>query len=148
MRFYDDVFKNKEIIIAKLSSAEWADIRAVWENDPREGHAWLVTQLDVTVTSKAILMRAKREGWTKKVSAKSIADQSYRRADKKYKADSVTQSVTHVTPQDQNSVTGVTEQDFVEKAIDLRTTIIQGHRDDAKDFREIGAIALIAPLAG
>ena len=119
-----------------LSKAEWADIRTVWENDPREGHVWLVTQLDLTVTRNAIIARAKREGWTKRVSAKSIIEQSHRNADSIYKVDSVTHSVTVVTPESQNSVTVVTTKEANEIAIDLRTAIIQSHRDDTKTFRE------------
>ena len=121
--------------VAKLSRAQWEEIKITWENDPRDGYAWLittVTELGVTVTSKAILMRAKREGWAKKVSAKYIANQANRKADNKYKVDSVTNFVTVVTNQDQNYVTAVTSKEAEEKAIDLRTTIIQSHRDDCK----------------
>lgn len=122
--------------VAKLSRAQWEEIRLRWENDPRDSYAWLVTELSLSVTRNTISVKAKRDGWTKRVSAKEIANQSDRKADNKYQVDSVTNSVTVVTAQDQSFVTEMTSKEFEEKAIDLRTTIIQSHRDDWQKHRD------------
>jgi hypothetical protein len=118
--------------MSKMSKTQWEEIRTTWENDPREGYVWLVstlTELGFTLTSNAILMRAKREGWAKKVSAKKIANQADRNADGKYKVDSFSHSVSLVSLEDQNFVSALTSKKAEEKAIDLRTAIIEKHRN-------------------
>ncbi len=120
----------------KMSKGQWEEVRLKWENDPREGYAWLVTEMSLAVTRNTIGVKAKRDGWAKKVSAKEIANQADRKADGKYKVDSVTNSVTVVTAQDQNFVTEMTNKEAEEKAVDLRTAIIEKHRNAVTDHEE------------
>lgn len=49
----------------KLTPKQWADIRQVWETDPREGYAWLIEALELSVSKVAIRKRAISEGWQK-----------------------------------------------------------------------------------
>ena len=50
----------------KLSPEQWAEVRATWERDEREGYAWLIEELELPVSGPAIRKVALREGWTKK----------------------------------------------------------------------------------
>lgn len=129
-----DSVKKKPV---KLTKEQWQQVRTRWENDPRDGYAWLVNELSLPLTGNALLMKAKRDGWAKVVSAKTIAEHAHRNADNTYQVDSVTHSVSTVSTDSQNSVSALTNQEATEKAIDLRTAIIQGHRDDAKNFRAV-----------
>lgn len=127
-----DTVKKKPV---KLTKEHWQEVRTRWENDPRDGYAWLVNEMSLSLTSNALLMKAKRDGWVKVVSAKTILEQAHRNADNTYQVDSVTHSVSTVSTDGQNYVSALTNQEAADKAIDLRTAIIQGHRDDAKNFR-------------
>lgn len=49
----------------KLPEDHWADVRARWESDPRNGYSWLVADLTIPVTGAAVRNRAIREGWCK-----------------------------------------------------------------------------------
>jgi len=51
--------------MAKLSKEQWAAARKKWEDDPRDGFAWLVDDLNNVVTRSAIGKMAKRNEWTK-----------------------------------------------------------------------------------
>lgn len=53
--------------IEKLSPAQWARIRRVWEQDPRKGFSWVLERIPVPVTRAAIRNRAIREGWSKRL---------------------------------------------------------------------------------
>jgi len=49
----------------KLSPDQWADVRAHWERDPRDGYAWLVEELTLPVSAPAVRKMALRDGWAK-----------------------------------------------------------------------------------
>lgn len=51
---------------SKLPESHWAEARARWESDLRNGYAWLVADLDMQITRAAVRNRAIREGWRKK----------------------------------------------------------------------------------
>ena len=57
--------------MARLDKEQWAIIRERWESDPRTGYAWVIAELGLTVTSKAVELRVKNEGWLK--SGKSVS---------------------------------------------------------------------------
>lgn len=44
---------------------DWKRVREVWENDEREGYAWLIHELHLDVSIQAIRKHVKKEGWTK-----------------------------------------------------------------------------------
>ena len=49
----------------KLTPEEWAEARKHWENDSREGYAWLIAELELPVSGPAVRKAALRDGWTK-----------------------------------------------------------------------------------
>jgi hypothetical protein len=49
----------------KLTTEEWNHAREVWEADPRKGFPWLIDKLDLPVSSEALRLRSKQEGWVK-----------------------------------------------------------------------------------
>jgi hypothetical protein len=51
--------------MARLTEAQWADIYAVWRQDPRSGYAWLIRELNLPVSGPAIRKRALRDDWVK-----------------------------------------------------------------------------------
>lgn len=51
----------------KLSPEQWASTRATWEADPRKPLAWLIEELGLPVGAEALRLRAKAEGWAKRV---------------------------------------------------------------------------------
>lgn len=55
----------------RLSPEQWAEVRRVWEGDPRPGYAWIIKEADLDVSANAVRKKALIEGWTK--SAESSA---------------------------------------------------------------------------
>ena len=52
--------------MARLPPKQWEKIRKTWEEDSRTGYQWLVTELKLPVTRKAVEERAKKQQWAKK----------------------------------------------------------------------------------
>lgn len=50
--------------MAKLTTAQWTELRAKWEGDEREGFQWLAQ--DIEVSRQVIARRAEKENWQKK----------------------------------------------------------------------------------
>jgi hypothetical protein len=115
----------------KLTKEQWQEIRTRWENDPRDGYFWLVTELSLSVTNNTILVKAKREGWTKLVGLKMVTEQAHRKADSHFTVCVDDGFVTAVTDSDPNFVTAVTN----ETAVDLRASIIEEHRNEWSSHR-------------
>lgn len=55
----------------KMTTEEWGNARATWEDDPRDGFQWLVDELALPVTAPGVRKKAKTEGW-RKVSGASV----------------------------------------------------------------------------
>ena len=53
----------------KLTPEEWVEARKHWENDSRDGYAWLIAELELPVSGPAVRKAALRDGWTKAVAA-------------------------------------------------------------------------------
>ncbi len=53
--------------MAKLSEEEWFKVQSTWENDPRDGFAWIVKEMKLPVSNVAVFKKAKTENWSKKV---------------------------------------------------------------------------------
>lgn len=49
----------------KLTPEEWNNARSVWESDQRKGFPWLIEELALPVSSEALRLRSKSEGWRK-----------------------------------------------------------------------------------
>ena len=49
----------------RLTKEEWARIRQTWELDSRRSFPWLISELNLSVTAKAIRLRAQKEGWAR-----------------------------------------------------------------------------------
>lgn len=75
----------------RMSERQWQAAREAWEADPREGYAWLVRELELSVSRVAVSRRAAREGWSKKEGAEVTPSETP-------KLRKVTPSVTSVTP--------------------------------------------------
>lgn len=52
--------------MARLTEAQWRDVRETWECDPREGYDWLANELDGVISRQAISKKANKEGWVKR----------------------------------------------------------------------------------
>ncbi len=55
----------------KLTPEQWAEVKKTWENDSRDGYAWLIKELDSPVSGPAVRKVAILEKWTKKPSKQS-----------------------------------------------------------------------------
>ena len=51
---------------AKLSPAQWAEVRAAWENDSRPGVAWLRDEMSLPVSRESMRKKMLSEGWAKR----------------------------------------------------------------------------------
>lgn len=60
--------------MARLDKEQWAIIRERWESDPRTGYVWIVAELSLAVGDKAVLQRANREGWSKKIVTEVVTE--------------------------------------------------------------------------
>lgn len=49
----------------KLTPEQWVDVRARWEADEREGFAWLVDELGLSVSAPGVRKKALSDGWRK-----------------------------------------------------------------------------------
>ncbi len=67
----------------KLTAEQWADARAVWERDERDGYAWLVRELSLPVTAPGVRKRALSEGWAKGAKPSASREKPTGRAAKK-----------------------------------------------------------------
>jgi hypothetical protein len=67
--------------MARLNKAQWADVRAAWESDPRESLSWLIFEMRLPVSHEAVRKRAKQEGWVKTENLKVIVEKAQRKAD-------------------------------------------------------------------
>jgi predicted GIY-YIG superfamily endonuclease len=66
----------------KLTPEEWANVRSVWESDPRKGFPWLIDELSLPVSAEALRLRSKNEGWVKHSGNEFEFTQLYRHFDK------------------------------------------------------------------
>jgi len=57
----------------KISPEEWGRIRAAWESDSRDGYAWLIEELKVSITRAALRKVALKDGWNKKAVNPTVA---------------------------------------------------------------------------
>lgn len=114
----------------RMSAEKWAEIRATWEADPRDGYTWVINEMGLTVSHVAILKRARNEGWAKKADLKTIVERAQAKADLKVtqRAAKVTEAATKVTEE----VTKVTDS----QSVDLRADVLDKHRSEWGDHRE------------
>ncbi|SEN75278.1 hypothetical protein [Nitrosomonas marina] len=73
----------------KLTPEQWAEVRKTWENDSRDGFAWLVKELDLPVSRPAVRKVALTENWTKK--KQKNAPEKTAKKDQKNKVSKVSQ---------------------------------------------------------
>ena len=104
----------------RMTADEWGEVRGRWESDPREGYTWIVSEMNLGVSDVAVLKRARKEGWAKKATLKTIVERAQARADEK-----VSRKVS-------GEVSPLTTSD----AVDLRASVIEKHRDEWAEHRE------------
>ena len=56
-----------------MSGIDWAKIRKLWEQDPRDGAAWLVKEYNLPMTRQAVQNKIRSQKWTKTVSPVSVS---------------------------------------------------------------------------
>lgn len=56
----------------RLTKEQWAEIRARWEMDPRDGYEWLIKEFRLDINPSSIIRKKQRDGW-KKNSIQKIA---------------------------------------------------------------------------
>lgn len=110
-----------------MTADEWGEVRSRWESDPREGYTWIVSEMNLGVSDVAVLKRARKEGWAKKASLKTIVERAQARADEK-----VSRKVS-------GEVSTLTTSD----AVDLRASVIEKHRDEWAEHRETFTLPLL-----
>lgn len=111
----------------RMTADEWGEVRSRWESDPREGYTWIVSEMNLGVSDVAVLKRARKEGWAKKASLKTIVERAQARADEK-----VSRKVS-------GEVSTLTTSD----AVDLRASVIEKHRDEWAEHRETFTLPLL-----
>lgn len=103
-----------------MTPKEWAEVRAKWETDPREGYLWIVREMELTVGDKAVRKRALKESWAKKISLKTIVERAQAQADARFRESGVTEEERKVTDLE---------------SIDLRADVIDTHRREWQEHR-------------
>ncbi|CAK0775967.1 hypothetical protein CCP3SC15_530004 [Gammaproteobacteria bacterium] len=111
--------KIGENMKSKLTDKQWLECRIRWEDEPRDGYAWLVAELGLPVSDEAIRKRALKDGWRKKGGLSSIVQQAQLRADIRTANRLVGAKVGEVGGEVGGS-----------EAVDLRSKIIETHRDE------------------
>lgn len=128
----------------RLTPDQWLDIRARWENDPREGYKWLVVEMGLSISDVAILKRAKKDGWAKQVSLKSIVQQAHSTADARWAAAKVNGDEAKVSEK-VNELTKATRA----QSVDMRADILEVHRAEWGTHREAFTLeAMLDPDTG
>jgi len=118
---------------AKLTPEQWQECKNRWEGDPREGYQWLITELSLPVSIEAVRKRAAAEIWKKAVRLRTIVQQAHLRADAGVgarKVDGMVDSMVVATT--------------IDVAIDLRSGIIEKHRADWDEHRDLFPLSAIA----
>lgn len=77
--------------MARLTKEQWAEIQAVWENDPRESFPWLVREMGLNVTVPAIRAAAAKNCWEKKVSSGKVSKKKEKKVSAEKKKGSLVQ---------------------------------------------------------
>lgn len=125
-----------------MSKEKWLEIRAQWESDPRPGYVWIVSELSLDVSDIAVLQKAKREGWAKKASIKTIVQRAQIQADLKGRAKlSLVQKnvsldgkkVSAKAKKLSQNVSALTEAE----SVDMRSSVLERHRDEWKEHAGI-----------
>ena len=101
----------------RMTADEWGEVRSRWESDPREGYTWIVSEMNLGVSDVAVLKRARKEGWAKKASLKTIVERAQARADEKVSR-KVSQKVS-------GEVSPLTDSEVV----DLRASVVENNQD-------------------
>lgn len=104
-----------------MTADEWGEVRSRWESDPREGYTWIVSEMNLGVSDVAVLKRARKEGWAKKASLKTIVERAQAKADEK-----VSRKVSRkVSGEVSQKVSPLTDSEVV----DLRASVVENNQD-------------------
>lgn len=62
-----------------LDAKQWSEVKRVWQADKREGYAWLVREMGLSVSAQAVRYQAIRNRWAKRAAsgADSVMDALY-----------------------------------------------------------------------
>jgi hypothetical protein len=130
--------------MAKLSDAEWAQARAVWEADPKVNFVHIAAEFNVT--KQAVAARAKKEGWQKQADMPHIVREAHRAADAKSKPPTPIARKDAPEPADKPKVERTapamlpSPQDRAEavtRAVDHRAELLSRHRSEWESVRAL-----------
>jgi hypothetical protein len=127
----------------KLTDAEWAQARAVWEADPKVNYVHVAQEFGVT--KQAVALRAKKDSWQKKADMPHIVREAHRAADQKSApptpigkkgaaaADKpkIERAPPAMLPTPQDRAEAVT------RAVDHRAELLSRHRTEWEDVRSL-----------
>jgi hypothetical protein len=133
----------------KLTDAEWAQARAVWEADPKVNFVHIAAEFGVT--KQAVALRSKKDGWQKKADMPHIVREAHRAADAKSvppkpigkkAADAaekpkIERAPPPMLPSPQDRAEAVT------RAVDHRAELLSRHRNEWEDVRALVNEAII-----
>jgi hypothetical protein len=115
--------------MAKRPSKDaWADARRTWEADPTE--TFESVSKTIGVSRVAVSKKASTEGWERVQSLHKIVEKAHLQADK-------------VTPK-LFDVSGDAAKSTVAAAIDIRADLLEKHREDWRDHRNLFTLEEIA----
>jgi hypothetical protein len=131
--------------MAKLTDAEWAQARAVWEADPKVNFVHIAAEFNVT--KQAVALRAKKDGWQKQADMPHIVREAHRAADAKSKPPTpIGKKGAAAEPAEKPKIERTapamlpTPQDRAEavnRAVDHRAELLSRHRAEWEDVRRI-----------
>jgi hypothetical protein len=124
---------------ARMSKAQWEKIRQKWEDDPRDGYVWIISEESLSVSRQAMAKRAKDEGWAKAMSLKSIVERAQKKADGPPAARTERKKPKKKVDEKVDEVASSTfsAAECNESSIDLRSAVIKTHRDEWKEHRAV-----------
>jgi len=116
----------------KLTPQQWLECRHRWEAGHRDGYQWLVDEMNLPVSGESVRQRAKKDGWKKASSLKSIVSRAHSKADAKLAGKLAGTSMVFEACSS------------TESAVDLRSDVIETHRSEWNEHREIFPLSSIA----
>ena len=116
----------------KLTPEQWLECQHRWEADHRDGYQWLVDEMNLPVSTPAVRKAAMKDGWRKSGSMKSIVQRAHIQADAK----SAAKVSLKVSPETMLPTETINPSiSITEAAVDLRSGVIENHRDEWGEHR-------------
>lgn len=112
----------------KLTPEEWANVRKVWESDPRDGYAWLIESMALPVSAPGVRKVSIRDKWKKKPSKPSKP--SNKDAKKPSESTKTPKETNKLTPKRKVSKVSQENHAKVSETIEIETINDETEADD------------------